>query len=89
MELSAALASLGLQQYYGCFVDEELTDLAVLRDLAARPDALRSVLKEIGVSKIGHREKLVNALAAAAAEAAAVLPCFAAWRALAAASMSK
>jgi len=72
MELSATLSALGLQRYYERFVEHDL-DLAMLRQLGTTPSTLRGVLTEAGVSILGHREKLVNALSqpAAAAPAAA------------------
>jgi len=60
--VAALLDGLGLSQYLGCFEEEEMTDVALLRDIGARPEALRSILKELGVAKIGHRERLVNAV---------------------------
>jgi hypothetical protein len=62
--VSALLNELELPQYLGCFEEEDLTEVSLLRDIARRPDALRSILKEIGVAKIGHRERLVNAVLA-------------------------
>ena len=60
--VAALLDGLGLSQYLACFEEEEMTDVALLRDIGARPEALRSILKELGVAKIGHRERLVNAV---------------------------
>jgi hypothetical protein len=37
----------------------------VLRESAARPDELRATLKELGVKKMGHREKIVMAVLSA------------------------
>lgn len=45
-----------------------MTEVSLLRDIGRRPDALRTILKEIGVSKIGHRERLVNAVLASGTE---------------------
>jgi hypothetical protein len=62
--VSRVLNELGMPQYLTCFEEEEMTELSLLRDIGRRPDALRTILKEIGVSKIGHRERLVNAVLA-------------------------
>jgi len=70
MELSATLSALGLQRYYDRFVEHDL-DLAMLRHLGTTPNTLRGVLTELGVSILGHREKLVNALSRPAAPAPA------------------
>jgi SAM domain (Sterile alpha motif) len=57
MDVSAWLRSLGLEQYEEAF-----------RDNAIEPDVLPNLttedLKELGVSKIGHRRKLLDAIAA-------------------------
>ena len=59
--VSALLSSLELTQYVDTFVEEEFT-LEVLRESAQRPDELRATLKELGMKKLGHREKLITAL---------------------------
>ena len=59
--VSALLSSLGLAQYADAFHEEEFT-LEVLRESAQRPDELRATLKELGMKKLGHREKLITAL---------------------------
>ena len=68
--VSRLLNELGMPQYLACFEEEELTEVSLLRNIGRRPDALRTILKEIGVSKIGHRERLVNAVLASGAETA-------------------
>jgi trans-2-enoyl-CoA reductase len=55
------LAGLGLGQYEAAFEAEEL-DLETLRAAALRPDELRETLKELGLKKLGHREKIMAAL---------------------------
>ena len=42
-------------------MEEEFT-LEVLRESAHRPDELRATLKELGMKKLGHCEKLITAL---------------------------
>jgi len=59
--VSALLSSLQLAQYSDTFIQEEFT-LEVLRESAQRPDELRATLKELGMKKLGHREKLITAL---------------------------
>ena len=68
--VSRLLNELSMPQYLACFEEEELTEVSLLRNIGRRPDALRTILKEIGVSKIGHRERLVNAVLASGAETA-------------------
>ena len=57
MDLSGWLRSLGLEQYEEAF-----------RDNAIEPDLLPTLtaedLKELGVSLVGHRRKLLDAIAA-------------------------
>ena len=64
--VSRLLNELSMPQYLACFEEQELTEVSLLRNIGRRPDALRTILKEIGVSKIGHRERLVNAVLASA-----------------------
>jgi hypothetical protein len=63
------LRNIGLQQYLPRFLEEEVTELALLSRMA-REDRkeLKNTLAELGVSKIGHREKIVRALLEAEAE---------------------
>jgi hypothetical protein len=57
MDIADWLRSLGLEQYEPAFRDNAI-DGAVLPQLT--PDDL----KEIGVAQVGHRRKLLNAIAA-------------------------
>lgn len=52
------LRGLGLAEYYPAFEAEAMTDLALLADMAGDPRGLRDSLKEIGVLKMGHRERI-------------------------------
>src|SRR5881392_2736889 len=69
MNVAAWLQSLGLERYEPLFRDNEI-DWEVLPKLTSED------LKEIGVAEIGHRRKLLDAIAAfgAAVPAAAVTP---------------
>jgi class 3 adenylate cyclase/predicted ATPase len=60
------LRGLGLDQYVATFRDNDIDD-AVLRRLTARD------LHDLGVSSVGHRRRLLDAIAALGSEAAAVL----------------
>lgn len=58
------LEAIGLQSegYLESFIDQALT-LDLLKDMAIHDEQeLRTNLKEIGVSKVGHREKIVLGL---------------------------
>jgi class 3 adenylate cyclase len=57
MDLSGWLLSLGLQQYEAAFRENEIDD-ALLPSLTAQD------LKDLGVVTVGHRRKLLNAIAA-------------------------
>ena len=57
MDIAVWLQDLGLQQYEQAFRDNAVDDL-VLRELTADD------LRDIGVSPVGHRRKLLNAIAA-------------------------
>ena len=57
MNIAAWLQDLGLQQYEQAFRDNAVDD-QVLRELTADD------LRDIGVSLVGHRRKLLNAIAA-------------------------
>ena len=67
MDVAAWLQDLGLERYVPAFRDNEI-DWEVLPKLTSED------LREIGVAAIGHRRKLLDAIAAlgAAAPAAAV-----------------
>jgi hypothetical protein len=57
VDIAAWLHGLGLQQYEQAFRDNEI-DAAVLPELTADD------LRDIGVSLVGHRRKLLAAIAA-------------------------
>ena len=57
MDLESWLRSLGLERYEGAFRKNEI-DETVLPNLTAED------LKELGVSALGHRRKLLDAIAA-------------------------
>jgi hypothetical protein len=61
-DMRELLESVGLQQLYPLFEEEEMTDSATLIQMLPRPEELREALKEVGVGKIGQREKIVAAL---------------------------
>ena len=63
MNLQTWLQNLGLEQYSQAFTDNEV-DFAILPKLTAED------LKEIGVSAVGHRRKLLEAIASLAPEQA-------------------
>src|SRR5579863_3898789 len=64
MDVAGWLRRLGLEQYEAAFCDNEIDD-AVLPSLTAED------LKDLGVGVIGHRRKLLDAIAAVRAEASA------------------
>jgi class 3 adenylate cyclase/tetratricopeptide (TPR) repeat protein len=66
-QISSWLAGLGLEQYVDAFVANDV-DIALLASLTADD------LKEIGVASVGHRRKLLDAIAALHAEAPAGAP---------------
>lgn len=61
-DMRELLESVGLLQLYDLFEDEEMTDSATLVQMLPQPEQLREALKEVGVAKIGQREKIVAAL---------------------------
>src|SRR5271170_5112301 len=67
MDIAEWLRSLGLEQYEPAFRDNAI-DGAVLPQLT--PDDL----KDIGVAQVGHRRKLLNAIAALGDPAPAATP---------------
>ena len=67
MDLSGWLRSLGLEQYEAAFRQNAI-DNSVLPSLTAED------LKELGVGAVGHRRKLLDAIAALRAEASAKTP---------------
>ena len=56
MDIAAWLSELGLQRYAGAFRDHDI-DARILHSLSADD------LRELGVSSLGHRKKLLNAIA--------------------------
>jgi class 3 adenylate cyclase len=67
MDLGSWLRSLGLERYEAAFRENEI-DEAVLPNLTAED------LKDLGVGAVGHRRKLLDAIAALRAEASAKAP---------------
>src|SRR5689334_11846897 len=61
MDVGGWLRSLGLGQYEGAFCDNEI-------DEAVLPKLTQENLKELGVTALGHRLKLLDAIAALHAE---------------------
>jgi class 3 adenylate cyclase/tetratricopeptide (TPR) repeat protein len=66
MEISAWLRSLGLEQYEAAFRDNEI-------DSGVLPKLTSDDLKEIGVVAMGHRRRLLDAIAALGAVAPAAI----------------
>ena len=62
MDIGGWLRSLGLEQYEAAFRENAIDD-SVLSSLTAED------LKELGVGAVGHRRKLLNAIAALRADA--------------------
>ena len=67
MEIAAWLRDLGLERYEADFRDNEI-------DWAVLPQLTSDDLKDIGVTAVGHRHKLLDAIAALAALAATTTP---------------
>src|SRR5499427_8519381 len=67
MDIAAWLQDLGLERYVSAFRDNEI-DWEVLPKLTSED------LREIGVAAIGHRRKLLDAIAALGAKAPAAAP---------------
>ncbi len=67
MDLGSWLRSLGLERYEAAFRENEI-DEAVLPNLTAED------LKDLGVGAVGHRRRLLDAIAALRAEASAKAP---------------
>ena len=67
MDLGSWLRSLGLERYEAAFRDNEIDD-TVLPSLTAED------LKDLGVGIVGHRRKLLDAIAALRADASAKAP---------------
>src|SRR5215469_6077904 len=67
MDIAAWLRGLGLYQYYEAFQTNEI-DEAVLPSLTADD------LKDLGVILVGHRRRLLDAIAASRSEQSAAVP---------------
>ena len=67
MDVGGWLRRLGLEQYEAAFRENEIDD-TILPSLTAED------LKELGVALVGHRRKLLDAIAALRAEASAPTP---------------
>src|SRR5438270_13646243 len=67
MDLGSWLRTLGLERYETAFRDNEIDD-TVLPSLTAED------LKDLGVGIVGHRRKLLDAIAALRADASAKAP---------------
>jgi class 3 adenylate cyclase len=67
MDIGGWLRRLGLEQYEAAFRDNEIDD-KVLPSLTAED------LKELGISAVGHRRKLLDAIAALRPEASVPRP---------------
>jgi len=73
--LHKVLLRLGLEGYFATLRAEALASLSLLQDLATSDaDALRKVLREAGIGRVGHREALVLALTRGGKGAAAAPP---------------
>jgi len=68
MDIVVWLRSLGLGKYEAAFRENEIDD-TVLPDLTAED------LKELGVTALGHRLKLLDAIAALRNDASVQTPC--------------
>jgi hypothetical protein len=67
MDIGGWLRSLGLERYEAAFRDNEI-DATVLPNLTAED------LKELGITALGHRRKLLEAIAALRIDANAKAP---------------
>src|ERR1700758_3456886 len=67
MDLGGWLRSLGLGQYEAAFRENAIDDTLL-------PTLTAEDLKDLGVTIVGHRRKLLNAIAALRAEASAPMP---------------
>jgi hypothetical protein len=61
--LAQLLASIGMGEYAAAFEREELS-LDLLRVMARNETEFRRSLQELGISKMGHREKILLAVKA-------------------------
>jgi hypothetical protein len=62
VSVAEILERVELSQHLPLFEAEELTDVTVLCRMLARPEQLRAALKELGIAKMGQREKVIAAL---------------------------
>lgn len=60
-QLASFLIGIGLEEYLTAFRTEQV-DWTLLLDMAKNEDSLRSTLKELGVDKLGNRERIITAL---------------------------
>src|SRR5215469_14908261 len=67
MDIVVWLRSLGLGKYEAAFRENEIDETVL-------PDLTHETLKELGVTAVGHRLKLLGAIAALRADAGAMAP---------------
>jgi SAM domain (Sterile alpha motif) len=67
MDLGGWLRSLGLERYEAAFRDNEIDETVL-------PSLTTEDLKDLGVSIVGHRRKLLDAIAALRTDAGAKAP---------------
>jgi hypothetical protein len=67
MDLRDWLRSLGLERYEGAFRENEIDETVL-------PSLTHETLKEVGVTAVGHRLKLLDAIAALRNEAGVKAP---------------
>jgi SAM (Sterile alpha motif) domain-containing protein len=67
MDLGGWLRNLGLERYEGAFRENEIDETVL-------PNVTAEDLKELGVSALGHRRKLLDAIAALRADTGAKSP---------------
>jgi hypothetical protein len=59
----ALLESIQMKQYWPLFLSEAMDDINMLLTMAKDKGSFRSAMKEMGISRMGHREAILNALA--------------------------
>src|SRR5262252_4016158 len=67
MDIGGWLRNLGLGKYEAAFRDDEIDETVL-------PSLTHETLKELGVAALGHRLKLLDAIAALRSEASAKVP---------------
>jgi hypothetical protein len=67
MDVGGWLRGLGLEQYEAAFRENDIDETVL-------PGLTHETLKELGVASVGHRVKLLDAIAALRAEASAPTP---------------